>query len=605
MFDFVEKNKGLVKILLAVIALGLVIGVGLGGYSAFGEPYLAKVGNSRVTEHEFAEATGGQDVPQEQRAQVLSQLIQRQLLLNEANDLYFGVSDKVLNDIISTIPSFMENGKFSKQRYHTVLASQQKTEQQYKKALAREIQIQQLLQPLVESRLVSKTLLQKLATLLLERREINLAKFIPQAVMSQVSVSGEEVKKYYDQNKGVFQLPQQVRVEYIVLAQEALAQNIQVSEEEVDQFQADNKGSAQEERQARHILFALPKKANANTKAEVKAKAEAILQEVKADPTKFTDLARLHSQDTGSAQQGGELGFFKQGVMVPAFDQAVFTMKKGEISDLVETAFGFHIIQVEDIRQPNKENVREEALAAVKKQKAGQAFLAEQNKLAEALPMAKDLQSVAEKFHLGVQKSDWLSRAAAKEAIMNHENIREAIFSDEVLNKQYNTDLLEVSPGVMLAARVIDKKPAIQQTLEQVREVISAQLKEDKAMKLAKEIGRKTLADLKAGQPVNLVWSDPQNIDRLTPSDHADTVRNIFKVPMHALPGYVGVDTAYGYAIYRVSKIVPPSKEEKAEQKNIEMILLQFYGQSDASSYVQSLQKKTKIDVPRPAVSQS
>ena len=604
MFEFVEKNKGLVKVLLGFIALGLVVGFGLGGYSAFNEPYLAKVGNSRVTEREFAEATGGQNVPPEQRAQVLNQLIQRQLLLNEANDLYFGVSDKVLYYMMSNIPSFMENGKFSKQRYQTVLASQQKTDQQYKQALAREIRIQQLLQPLVDSCLVSKTMLQKLATLLLERREISMAKFIPQAVMSQVTVGDEEVKKYYEQNKKEFQLPQQVRVEYIVLAQEALADNISVSEEELSQYQANNKDQVQEERQARHILFLLPKNADAKAQAQVKAKAQAILQEVKADPTKFPELARAHSQDPGSAQQGGELGFFKQKVMVPAFDQAVFTLKKGEISDLVETDFGFHIIQVEDIRQPSQEISRKNALTALKKQKAGQAFLAEQSKLAEALPTAKDLRSVAEKFHLGVQTSDWLSKAAAKEAIMNHENIREAIFSDDVLNKHYNTDLLEVQPGVMLAARVIDTKPATQQTLAQVRDVVLDQLKVDKALKLAKEIGKKTLADLQAGQSINLVWSEAQNIDRLTPSEHADTVRNIFKVSAHALPGYVGVDTPYGYAIYRVSNIVPLSKEEKAEQKNIEMMLLQFYGHSNASSYLQSLQKKTTIEVSHPAVTQ-
>jgi peptidyl-prolyl cis-trans isomerase D len=605
MFDFVEKNRGLVKILLSLIALGLVVSFGLGGYSAFNEPYLAKVGNAQVTEQDFAEATGGQNVPEAQRAQVLTQLIQRQLLLNEAKALYFKVSDKVLNEIISNIPSFMEDGKFSQQRYQTVLASQQKTERQYKHALAQEIQIQQLLQPLVESRLLSKTVQQKLAGLLLERREISLAKFMPQAVLAQVTVSDDEIKKYYEQNKQVFQLPQQVRVAYIVLAQEGLAQNIQVSEDEIKQFQASHKESLEEERQARHILLTLPKEADTKTKAQVSAKAEAILQEVKANPGKFAELARQYSQDTGSAQQGGALGFFKRGVMVPAFDQAVFSLQKGEVSPVIETAFGFHIIQLEDIRQPSKAFSKEEAIAALKKQKAEQAFLAEQNKLAEALPLAKDLQSVADKFHLGVQKSDWLSQAAAKEAIMNHAHIRDAIFSDDVLNKQYNTDLLEIRPGVMLAARVMDKKPATQQTLEQVREVVALQLKEDKALALVKTIGKKTLADLQAGQAVRLSWSDPQNIDRLTPSDHADTVRNIFKLPAHALPGYVGVDTPYGYAIYRVAKIVPPAKEEEAEKKNIEMILLQFYGHTDASTYVQSLQKKTNIKIAQPAGAES
>lgn len=601
MFDFVEKYRTVVKVLLVLVALGLTIGFGLSGYGAFSEPYLAKVGNAKITERDFAQAVGGQNVPDNQRGEVLNQLIQRQLLLNEAGDLYLGASKEVLQYVISNIPSFMENGQFSQERYRSVLASQQKTPEQYEAELAREIRIQQLLRPVIESQFLSKTAQQRLSELLLEKREVSVARFIPQMTIAQTQVSAEEIKQYYEANSKAFELPAQVRVEYIVLAQEALTQGIQVSEEEIQQYMH-NQGGAQEERQARHILLAIPDNADARVKAEVKARAEAVLKQVKANPAKFAEIARSVSQDPGSAAQGGELGFFKQGVMVPAFDKAVFSMKKGEISDLVETQFGYHIIQVVDIRTPSEEALKNEAIAALKKQKAAQLFSKERVALAEALPMAKDLKSVGSKFHLAVQTSDWLSKNTAKDALFNQEALRQAIFADDVLNKQYNTDLIEVQPGLLVAARVIEKKPATQQTLDEVSALIAAKLREEKALKLAKEMGKKALADLKAGQNVKLAWSDSQMIDRLTPSDQATAVREIFKIPANALPGYVGAETPYGYAIYKVKNIIPVSPEDQENLKNIGTELQQFYGRANASAYLRGLQKKYKIEVPRTAV---
>lgn len=591
MFDFVEKNKKFVQILLGLVILALAIGVGLQGYNAFSEPYLIKVGNTKITERDIVEAAGNRNLTVEERMKLLDQLVQRQLVLNKADDLHLEVSEQVLDDVISNIPAFMENGKFSPVRYEAFLSAQQKTALQYRQELTKEIRISQFLQPLVDSSFVSQTILAKLNTLLGEKREVNVVRFSPQALRAKVQVDKAEAKKYYDAHKKEFQLPREVRVEYIVLAQAGLAQTISVSEKEIENYQKKRQQNEQEERRARHILFSLPKDADAKAKAKLKSEALQVLNQLKANPKKFAALAKQYSQDPGSANKGGDLGFFKQGVMVPAFDQVVFSLKPGEISHLVETPFGIHIIQLEEIHK-SQPIPKEQAILAVKREKANQLFMEEQTKLNEALSMAKNLSAVASTFHLGVQKSDWLSQNTAKDSVLNHENVRSAIFSDEVFNRGYNTELIEIQPGVLLAARVIEKKAERQQTFEETQALIVAQLKEDKALKLSIETGKKALFALESGHALPLAWSSNQVIDRALPDD----MRKMFRFTQSELPAYVGVELSDGYAIYRVNKILPAPKDI-TKQKATEMHLMQFYGQRTAINYLQALQKQTSVDV--------
>ena len=594
MFEFVEKNKKFVQILLGLIILTFVIGVGLQGYNAFREPYLAKVGNVTITERDLAKETSGEKLGNEQRSEMLSLLIQRQLILNKVNELHLHVSKEILDRIIGSIPAFMKEGKFSSERYQTFLSAQGKTAPQYKKELSDEIAIAQFWQPLISSSIVSQTMVKKLSGLLLEKRELNVVHFSPDALLDKVNIDTGEAKQYYEQHKNDFQLPAQARVEYIVLAQEGLVPHIQVSEEEIKAYQIKLQKDGEEERRARHILFSFPKDADSKTKAQIKNEATQILVHLKTNPEKFPTLARQYSQDPGSAKEGGDLGFFKRGVMVPSFDEAVFSLKAREISDLVETNYGFHIIQLEAIRKP-KSLSTEEMIPIIKKEKAKQLFLEEQSKLNDALAMAKDLKTVAQKFRLGVQQSSWISYNTAIDPILNHDNIRNAIFSDEVLNGGYNTELIEARPGLLIAARVIEKRAARKQPFEEVQSIVVTELKKDKALKLAREIGRKALARLESGHAFHLNWSGPQLIERSMPNDHAETVRQVFKFSPKELPAYVGVDLPGGYAIYRVNKVVPLAAD--ASQRLLEKRLTQLYGQRNANNYLRSLEKQTDIEI--------
>lgn len=594
MFEFVEKNRKFVLILLGLVILALAIGGVVQEYTAFKEPYLAKVGNVNITERDLAEKIGQEKLSNQQRMEALNQLITRQLVLNKVKELHLHVSKAILDEYISSIPAFMKEGKFSPERYQAFLSAQGKTALQYKKDLSDEIGLEKFWQPLVSSSMVSQTMVKKLSGLLLEKREVNVIRFSPASLMDKVNIDLAETKKYYEQHKNNFQLPAQARVEYVVLAQEGLLPHIQVSDKEISEYQIKFQKEGEEERRARHILFSLPKDADSKTKTKVKSEAAQILTDLKTNPNKFATLARQYSQDPGSAKEGGDLGFFKKGVMVPPFDEAVFSLKPGEISGLVETNFGIHIIQLEAIRKP-KSLSNEEAMLAIKKEKAKQLFFDEQTKLNDALAMAKDLKTVAQKFRLGVQQSNWLSHNTATDPILDHDNVRNAIFSDEVLNGGYNTELLELRPGLLIAARVLEKKAARQQTLEEVQSMVVAELKKDKALKLSVEIGKKALSNLEKGHSLPLNWSSPQVIERSMPNDHADAVRQIFKFPSQTLPAYVGIELPDGYAIYRVNKVIPGGSG--ASQQLIEKRLSQLYGEKNVSNYLQTLEKQTDIRV--------
>lgn len=605
MFDFVEKNRFFVKFLLAAVIIGLVLGVGFTSYQVFSEPYLAKVGNVNITEQDVFEAAGGQNVTREERQQLLLRLIQKQLLLNAADELHIGASVKALQYALNNTPEFIEEGHFSAERYQAFLKKHQLTDQQYRKDLAQGLRIRALVVPIEESSFVSQTMLEQLTPNLLERRQVSVVRFAPEAYLKEASVSAADIKSYYEKHKKDFQLPERVRVAYFVLAEEGLAHTIEVTDKEIAEYEKSHRRDDLEERRARHILFQVPKNADIKNKAKIKDRALALLKQLQGNPKKFAELARLYSEDGGSAKAGGDLGFFKRGMMVPAFEEAVFMLKKGELSEIVETPFGFHIIQLEDIREPATQLLQNEAIAAIKEQKAKRQFLAEQAKVTEALSMAKDLESVAKAAKIGVKISDWLTKKNAIEPVLNHESMREAIFAADVVSGEYNTDLIEVQPGVLVAARVMEKQAGRQETLEEVGMIISAKLLTERAQRLAENHGKKVLADLHAGRPVKLTWTNETVMSRINPRlppAYVDLTRQVFKVKKETLPAYVGAKLPGGgasesheYVILQVTKVLPAEPQAITAEK---VGIAQFYAQAELGRYLQYLQSKASITFP-------
>ncbi len=606
MFDLVQKNKTAVQLLLGLVSLGLVVGFGLSSYTAMegGPNWLAKVGGKSITEADMEAATRGQAISDDQKPEVLRSLIRRQLMLNQAHDLRLTPSAAQLRDAISSIPAFQENGQFSPSRYQEMLAASQKTPASFQQEVSSDLAARQLVLPFVQSNISSKTALDHLIALMTEKREVQVAVLKPQDYLSQVSVSDAEVKQYYDQHQADLKAPEMVKVEFVVLSKAQLAEQQTVSDDEAQKyFDAHKADLAKEEREASHILIQAPKTATPAEREAAKAKAEALLKEVKANPSRFAELAKANSQDPGSKDKGGDLGWNARGAMVKPFDDTVFSLKAGEISNVVETDFGYHIIKLDAIRTKALADLKPEIVEKLKADKAQSAYQAQADKFNEVVyQQADSLKPAADQFKLQVQQSGWVTRKGAQDAVLNNPKLSDAIFSDDVLNKKHNTEAVEVSPGTLVSARVIDHKAAEVPPLATVAPDIQNRLKNDKAAKLVAADGAKKLAALQKGENVNVAWdAQTKEVSRVNgdPSISRDRLTAIFAPQANKLPAYVGGDDAVqgGYVLYKVNKVLPAQEISPEMRQQIARSVDGVYGDAALGNYLSSLEKGAKIEV--------
>ncbi len=278
----------------------------------------------------------------------LISLVLDRALANEATKSNVVVTVDRLREFIANIPAFQQDGKFSYDRYKAFLASRGQSEAAFEQSLRNDLRKQTFVQAVVESAITPKHVIDRLERILLEQREIRELRFPAEQFASKVAVTDAQVAEYYQANRTQFEIPESVRVEYVVLSPETISGSVTITEEAAKNYYDQNKAryGTEEQRRASHILIA----SEGSDKAAARKKAEEILAKVKAAPNDFAKLARENSKDPGSAAQGGDLGFFGRGMMVKPFEEAAYRLKNGEISDIVETDFGFHIIRVTEIK---------------------------------------------------------------------------------------------------------------------------------------------------------------------------------------------------------------------------------------------------------------
>lgn len=602
MFDFVHKNKSAVTVVLGLVSLGLIVGVGLSGYDAMSDanqPYLAKVGGRAITDRDVAEAIGNQSVPDEMKPMVVEQLVRQKLLQERAAQLKLAAPDALVRNAIAQIPAFQVDGKFNDQRYQELLASQQMTPAMFEQKVREDIIMRQLMDGFVQTGFVSNASMQQLNQLMADKREVSTTIISPEQYLAQVSVSDAEIKKYFDANQVNYKKPEMVKLEYLLLSQADLAAAQTVTDEEVAKYFAEHQQDlAKEERRVSHILLTVDKAAKPADKAAVRQKAEAILAEVKAAPARFAELAKQKSQDPGSAVKGGDLGFFARGAMVKQFDQAAFSLKKGEISGIVETDYGFHILQLNEIKSATLADVKPAIVEKLKLQKTQTAFPAQVEKFTELVYQQSDsLKPAADALKLSVKQSDWLTRTGGAESILNNPKLIEAAYSDDVLKAKHNTEAIEIAPGQFVSARVIEHKPASTQSLAEVSALISQKLKQEKALALALADGEKKLASLKSGTAVPLTWGETKGFTRIAEQGVADAdLKAIFKADPAKLPAYVGsAIPGRGFAIYKVSGVVPAPALSPENQFKMQENLAKMYGQVEMTAFIEAIKKDTKV----------
>jgi peptidyl-prolyl cis-trans isomerase D len=622
MFDWVQNNKRLMQVILALIFLPFAF-FGVDSYFQGSElgAEVARVGDYRIGQQEYQQALrerqdamrrmlGNVPVDQavldspEMRFAALDQLVRQRLLLSQSVRAGVTVTDNQLRDFITSQDAFRQDGQFSHDLYESYLRSQNTSALGFEARVRRDLLLQPLLNAFGESTFVSNTVLDRMVRLSEQTREVSIATVSPSAFAAHISIEEPALKAYYDSHPREFQVPEQMRVEYVVLSLDNLAAQVEIPAGEVRQVYEQNPArfSAPEERHARHILISVPADASAEAKAAAKTKIEELLKQAQAQPNQFDELARKHSQDTGSSENGGDLGFLVRGATKKPFDDALFGMKEGEIAGPIATEFGYHLIKLEAIRggsaQPF-EQVRPMIESELKKMRASKRYaeLAEQfNNL--AYEQSDSLAPAAEALQTKVQQSPWISRTPAPGSPLGNERFLKAVFSEDVLKNKRNSEVVEVAPGTLIAARLLEHKPAATQPFDAVRDNIRKHLVEDEARKRALGEGRDKLEKLRKGADAGVAWGKPLNVTRADPQGLSDPVlREAFRADASSVPAYAGAEDNAGYQLIRISRISEPAEITPDMRKAAAEQLSRLVGQEQLADYVGALKQRVEVKV--------
>ncbi|MCX7147649.1 MAG: SurA N-terminal domain-containing protein [Sulfuritalea sp.] len=624
MLDFVRNNKRITQGFLALITLPFAFwGVDSYVRNADVGAGVATVGGSKITRQELQIAMreqqdrmraqlGGKvdpamfETPQMRRA-VLDSLVTQRLLAEQTQKARLIVGNDQLIQFIAGVPSLQENGKFSKERYETLVAAQGMSKEMFEARLRQDMAMQQLMLPVTEAGITGQVAANRWLATQLEQREIAEARLLPDNYAGQVKLAADAVQKHYEANRKQFELPEQVRAEFLVLSRDALVAQAAVSDEDVKaayQSRADRYKEG-ETRRASHILIRAAKDAPEAEAKAAKAKAEELLAQVKKTPADFARIAKQNSQDPGSAEKGGDLDWFGRGAMVKAFEDTAFALKDGQISDVVRSDFGFHVIRLTGVRAERSkpfEEVKADLLAELKRE-AGMKKYAE---AAEAFgntvyEQADSLKPAAEKWKLEIRQTQWLAKGGKLPPPFDNPKLAAALFSDDGLKNKRNSEAVEVAPGALVSARVLEHKPAALQSLDVVKGDIEKRLVRDEAFKLATKDGEDKLSRLAKGEVVALNWSPARNVSRTAAQGMpADSLRAVFKADTGKLPAYTGVAVpGNGYALYRISSVKGVGEVGKDDPlgRALAQQYTRFVAEEEFSAWMSTLKEKYPVEI--------
>jgi peptidyl-prolyl cis-trans isomerase D len=543
------------------------------------------------------------DTPAMRRA-VLESLINQRLLALQSNKNHMTLGDADLARFIATVPALQENGKFSPERYAALVASQGLSKEAFEQRLRYDLAMQQVAQPVGEASIAGKAPAARWALAQLEQRDVADVRLLPEAYAAKVSVSDEAVAKYYETNRLLFELPEQVRVEYLSLSKDAMLAQVVVSDDDIKTRYAAKADTFKEaeSRRASHILILVAKTASDAEVKAAQAKAQEVLAMVKKSPNDFARLAKEFSQDPGSAAKGGDLDWFGRGMMVKAFEDSVFSLKEGELSDVVKSDFGLHIVRLTGIR-PEKikplAEVKPQIQAELQQEQATRKFAEAAEGFGNIVyEQADSLQPAADKWKLTVKNSSWLSKGAKLPAPFDNVKLASAVFSQDAVTHKRNTEAVEVASNTLVAARVAEHRPASLQPLDTVKESIRKRLMTEEAAKLAQKDGEETLARLNKGDDVKLAWGPVRSVLRAAPAGFApDAARAVYKADSTKLPAYAGASVpAGGYALYRITG-VKHAAEDDPRAASLNQQYARVVAEEEFTAWISGLRQRYPVKV--------
>ncbi|PPD48736.1 MAG: peptidylprolyl isomerase, partial [Methylotenera sp.] len=476
------------KAILALITIPFAL-FGIDSYlsDAGNNVAIAKVDGSEITVQAYSNAMqnlrtrmqneGKVDQAQldspEVKAMVLDQLINEQLLEKEIQQANYKISDAHLATYITAMPSFQKDGKFSQELYDELLQQNRYTPKKFEAEIRATLLSQQAQDGIAKLGFISTARADKTLKLLNQKRLVTVSELKTKDFLDQVKVDPAEVKAYYEKHKDKLRDPEQVKIEFLLLSASSLVPGIKVDDADVKRYYDENAAKFQgnEQRRASHILIGSGVNATPEQKQEAKDKAQTLLATIKKNPKSFEELAIKNSQDPGSATKGGDLGSFGRGAMVKPFEEAAFSMKVNEVSDLVESEFGYHIIKLTEIsgQSSDFESLKPQIKGELIFQKAQAEFVEKAESFSNSVYEQSDsLAPTAKAFGGQVQLSGWMSREDAAK-FFKSDKIVGLIFSQESLKERRNTEAVEVSPNNLVSARVLEYKPSAAKTFDAVK----------------------------------------------------------------------------------------------------------------------------------------
>lgn len=627
MFDFIRKHTRLTMILLFVLIVPSFVLFGIDGYTRNQEQteVVAKVDGTGITKAEWDQAHQGEiervrasmpsidakllDSP-EARYATLERLVRDRVLAAAANKSHLVTSDARLARDLQQNPAIAQlrrpDGTLDMQQYRELVGRQGMTPEMFEARVRADLSSRQVLDGVTGTGFATAAQADLALNAFFERREVQVARFNPVDYVGKVALTDADIETFYRDNAALFQAPEQASIEYLVLDAESLKGGITVNPDDLKTYYEQNVArlSGQEERRASHILINAPAGAPAADRQKAKARADELLAAVRKAPDSFADVARKNSQDPGSAPNGGDLEFFARGAMVKPFEEAAFALKKGEISNVVESDFGYHIIRLTDIKAPKQrsfDEMKAEIEADVKKQQAQKKFAESADAFTNGVFEQSDsLKPVADRLKLTVRTATNLTRqpAAGATGVLANPKFLNAIFSPDSVEKKRNTEAVETASSQLVSGRITQYTPARTLPLAEVKDRVRERLTAQRAAKLARKDGADKLAAWKATPasatlPVAVTLSRDQS-QKQSPK----VVDAALRIDAATLPGWAGVDLGpEGYAVLRVNKVtpreIPPAESLKQDRSQY----AQWWGAAENLAYYNLLRERYKAQI--------
>ena len=631
MLDFFRNHQRLMMALLILIVVpGLGI-VGIQGFSSFFDENanVASVNGHKITRVEYDGAMrqqvdrarqmlGAQFDPKmfetpEMRASLIDSLVQQRVLSDETQRLHLTASDAAVRRALLADPTIASlrkpDGSIDVDQYKQLLAMQGMTPEQYDERVRYGLASDQIPSSIQSTAFTSKTLAQTLTEIAEQRRDVQGLAFRTVDYTAKIQPTDAQVKSYYDAHSAEFATPESATIQYLVMSPATLSAAVKPSDADLKKYYDDNIARFKTQAQVRvsHILITAPKDASAADKAKAKQQAETLLAQVKAHPDQFAEIAQKNSQDPGSAAKGGDLGYFSRGMIAggQAFDDAAFGLKKGEVSGIVQTDFGYHIIEATDVK-PSVTQPFDEVKDAITKEVVAQQAAKNLADEAEGFTstvyeQSKSLQPAADKYKLQIQTATVGSKPDPKlppDSPLNNTKFLAAVFAPDAVKQHNNTQAIDIGNSTLIAGRVTDYKAAAVPALDAIKDAVRTKVVAEEAAQAARKEGEAKLAELQKSNST-AGFSSVSKVSRNDAQGMPPAALNaIFKADSSKLPAYVGVDLGTdGYAIYRVNGIEKPDPVTADRLAGAQQQVAQVYAQAEMESYLDSLKARSKVKV--------